>query len=158
MRLLRGFLSPVEVAELGALDGEWLPGRQGTGYDKLPLRERLADHPAVLRARTVLVPHEDLWDVYVIRYLDGAHVPDHVDAAEAGKRHLRINAILGAPKSGGELRIGGVLVELSIGDAVLFEPDREVHHVTPVVGTRVVFSVGAWISEKSSSASSLTTP
>src|SRR5688572_16832186 len=72
MRLLRGFLSPVEVAELGALDGEWLPGRQGTGYDKLPLRERLADHPAVLRARTVLVPHEDLWDVYVIRYTAAA--------------------------------------------------------------------------------------
>jgi hypothetical protein len=28
---------------------------------------------------------------------------------------------------------------------VRFFPDREVHAVSPVIGTRVVFSVGAWV-------------
>ena len=148
--VLESFLSADEVATLRALAETptgWKRGRQGTGYDTLPLRAQLgADHPIVARALARLgVPFEDYWDVYIIRYLDGAHIPEHVDAAEHDRRHRRINAVLAQPESGGELHINDVLVVLDVGDAVLFDPDREVHHVTPVVGTRLLFSVGAWV-------------
>ena len=149
MQILRAFLSPDEVASLRALADTptgWVAGRQGTGYDTLPLRDTFAGHPLVERALAQIgTPYEDYWDAYLIRYLDGAHVPDHVDAAQDGKRHRRLNAVLAQPTAGGELRIGGDLVELAVGDAVLFDPDRQVHRVSPVVGMRLVFSVGAWI-------------
>ena len=144
--VVRAFLSPLEIAELVALAdrGSWLAGRQGTGYENLPLRDVLVAHPVVERAIALLgTPLDDQWDVYLLRYLDGAHVPDHVDPARPGTRHRRINAILTPPTRGGELRIDGALVELSVGDAVVFDPDRERHEVSPVIGTRIVFSVGA---------------
>jgi predicted 2-oxoglutarate/Fe(II)-dependent dioxygenase YbiX len=55
-------------------------------------------------------------------------VPDHAQAA-----------------SGGELFVAGVRVDLAVGDAVLFSPDRETHEVTAVGGSRSLFSVGAWL-------------
>jgi 2OG-Fe(II) oxygenase superfamily len=91
------------------------------------------------------VPFDELWDVYLIRYPDGAHIPEHLDPAQHGRRHRRINAMVAPPISGGELVIAGARFELAVGDAVVFEPDRELHCVTPVVGTRLVFSVGAWV-------------
>jgi predicted 2-oxoglutarate/Fe(II)-dependent dioxygenase YbiX len=146
--ILRAFLALDEVASLRTLADApgWLAGRQGTGYEKLPLRDTHTKHSLVVRALAKLgEPYENYWDAYLIRYLDGAHLPDHVDAAEHGRRHRRINAVLAQPRVGGELWIDNVLVELEVGDAVLFEPDREVHRVSPVVGTRLLFSVGAWI-------------
>jgi hypothetical protein len=147
--ILRAFLSADEIAVLRALadtPSGWVTGRQGTGYDTLPLRDAFADHAAVARAlATIGTPFEHYWDVYVIRYLDGAHIPAHVDSAQHGRRHRRINALLAQPQSGGDLYIDDAHVVLDIGDAVLFEPDRERHYVTPVVGTRLLFSVGAWV-------------
>jgi len=149
--VLLEFLSPPEIAELreraAAADG-WTPGRQGTGYDILPLRRVLSDGPGSLIARGLAqlgTPFEDHWDAYLIRYRDGAHIPDHVDDAQHGKRHRRINAVLAAAAAGGELWIDGARIELGVGDAVRFFPDREVHAVTQVTGTRLLFSVGAWI-------------
>jgi hypothetical protein len=145
--VLRAFLSPTELAELRersrVADG-WTPGRQGTGYDILPLA--WPDHPLVVRALGQLgTPFEHHWDVYLIRYLDGAHIPAHTDPAQYGKRHRRINAVVTQASAGGDLRIDGALVELTTGDAVVFYPDAEVHEVTPVIGIRVLFSVGAWL-------------
>ncbi len=148
--LLRGFLSPTEVADLHAraqtADG-WTAGRQHTGYDILPLRPELtAASPLVARALAQIgTPFEDYWDVYFIRYQDGAHIPPHTDAAQHGKRHRRINAVITQAPSGGELLIDGVMITLAVGDAVLFHPDAEVHEVTKVGGPRLLFSVGAWV-------------
>jgi predicted 2-oxoglutarate/Fe(II)-dependent dioxygenase YbiX len=148
--VLRGFLSPTEVAELTTraqtADG-WTAGRQHTGYDILPLRPELtATSPLVARALARIgTPFEDYWDVYFIRYTDGAHIPPHTDAAQHGKRHRRINAVLTQAPSGGELLIDGTLIALAVGDAVLFQPDTEVHEVTRVGGPRLLFSVGAWV-------------
>jgi predicted 2-oxoglutarate/Fe(II)-dependent dioxygenase YbiX len=145
------FLSAPEVAELrergSAADG-WTPGRQGTGYEILPLKGVLPAGPGSLIARALGqlgTPFEDYWDVYLIRYRDGNHIASHVDDAQHGKRHRRINAVLTAADGGGELWIDGRRIELAVGDAVRFYPDRERHAVTPVVGTRLLFSVGAWI-------------
>jgi len=148
--VLPAFLSAVEIAELRAraavADG-WTPGRQGTGYDILPLKQVLPGASTLVTRSLALLgtPFEDYWDVYLIRYLEGSHIARHVDDAQHGKRHRRINALVTPPAGGGALWIDGQPIELAVGDAVRFYPDREVHEVTPVVGTRLLFSVGAWI-------------
>jgi len=148
--VLVAFLSGDEVQALCALaagDG-WKPGRQGTGYDILPLQDVLPAAPGSLIARSLArlgTPFERYWDVYLIRYRDGAFIAPHVDDAQHGKRHRRINAVLVPAERGGELTIDGQRIALASGDAVRFYPDREVHEVTAVVGTRLLFSVGAWI-------------
>jgi 2OG-Fe(II) oxygenase superfamily len=148
MERLPGFLTADEVVSLRVVAGSsrgWVLGRQGTGYENLPLR-RVFENTATARALAQIgTPYQDYWDAYIIRYPDGAYVPDHVDAAKFGRRHRRLNALLEPATSGGALSIDDVLVELAVGDAVLFDPDREVHRVSRVVGVRLVFSVGAWI-------------
>ncbi len=157
------FLSPAEVATLCALaeaqTSGWAPGRQHTGYEILSLRAptaaegrnvtpKVAPNVATLVTRALALigtPFEDYWDVYFIRYLDGAYIPPHTDPAQHGRTHRRLNAVLAQAPSGGELLIGGVQLELAVGDAVLFCPDREVHEVSRVVGPRLLFSVGAWV-------------
>jgi predicted 2-oxoglutarate/Fe(II)-dependent dioxygenase YbiX len=144
--LLPGFLAPDEVSALRARqhDDGWKPGRQGTGYDILPL-PRIREGAIERALAQIGTPYRDYWDVYLIRYGDGAHIPPHTDDAQHGRRHRRLNALLERATAGGELTIAGARVELAIGDAVLFEPDREVHEVARVVGSRLLFSVGAWV-------------
>ena len=156
--VLPGFLSAHEVTALRALadapvasmdsgDG-WRPGRQHSGYDILPLKTTLPDElrGALDRALAAIgAPVGDLWDVYLIRYAHGAHIPPHVDPAEPGKRHRRINAVLTPATRGGELVIDAQPIALAVGDAVRFFSDREVHAVSRVEGARLLFSVGAWI-------------
>ena len=151
--LLPQFLSFTEVDELRALaettvDG-WTPGRQHTGYDILPLRALMPiESRFVARGLAhVGAPFAEHWDVYFLRYCDGAYIPPHRDPAQFGCTHRRLNALLTQATSGGELLVGGERVVLSVGDAVLFSPDREVHEVTKVVGPRLLFSVGAWIGQ-----------
>jgi Rps23 Pro-64 3,4-dihydroxylase Tpa1-like proline 4-hydroxylase len=149
--VLPAFLSSAEVTELTALARAattgWTPGRQHTGYDILPLRATMPkDSRFVARALARLgEPFEDYWDVYFIRYEDGAYIPPHTDPAQHDRHHRRINAVLTRAATGGELRVGGTAIALAIGDAVLFSPDREVHEVSKVGGPRLLFSVGAWI-------------
>jgi predicted 2-oxoglutarate/Fe(II)-dependent dioxygenase YbiX len=165
--ILTAFLSPEEIAALrdhaAAAEG-WTPGRQNTGYDILPLKKAQSAAPGSLETPKKALPAglvnlgarclahlgppvADYWDVYLIRYHDGTYIPEHVDDAQLGMRHQRINAVVTAATAGGELRIDGTLVELSVGEAVRFFPDREVHAVTTVTGTRLLFSVGAWITD-----------
>ncbi len=149
--VLPQLLSPAEVTELRTLAESttqgWTAGRQHTGYDILPLRAVMpADSRFVARALAhVGTPFGDYWDVYFIRYADGAYIPPHTDPAQHGRTHRRINAVLAQAASGGELLIGGETIALAVGDAVLFSPDRDVHEVTKVGGPRLLFSVGAWV-------------
>jgi len=154
--VLPGFLSHPEIAELreraAGADG-WTAGRQGSGYDILPLKQVLPAGPDSLIARSLALlgtPYQDYWDAYLIRYRDGSYITEHVDDAQHGKRHRRINAVLTPASAGGELRIDGAPIALAVGDAVRFYPDCEVHAVSPVSGTRLLFSVGAWIEPVSS--------
>jgi hypothetical protein len=148
--VLRAFLSPDEVAALraqaSAMDG-WTPGRQHTGYDILPLRS-IMDRTAPLVTRGLALvgaPFEDYWDVYFIRYANGAHIPPHTDPAQHGRVHRRINAVLTQASEGGELMVAGITISLDVGDAVLFSPSGEEHSVSRVRGSRLLFSVGAWV-------------
>jgi predicted 2-oxoglutarate/Fe(II)-dependent dioxygenase YbiX len=149
--VLQAFLSAAEVAELRAHADRattgWKPGRQQTGYDILALRDVMdRDAPLVARGLARIgVPFEDYWDVYFIRYEDGAYIPPHTDPAEHGRIHRRINAVLLQGTGGGDLHVGGAKIELAVGDAVLFSPSSEIHEVSTVHGPRLLFSVGAWV-------------
>jgi hypothetical protein len=151
MTVLPAFFSPGEVAELRALAESthegWVPGRQHTGYEILTLRSSMPlASPFVARGMAHIgTPFEDYWDVYFIRYLDGAYIPPHTDPAQHGRSHRRLNAVLTQATSGGALLVAGEPVTLGVGDAVVFSPDRVSHEVTRVGGTRLLFSVGAWI-------------
>jgi hypothetical protein len=84
--ILPAFLTVDEIASLrgraaAAPPAAWKPGRQGTGYDTLPLREHAELHPLLARGLAAIgEPFEDFWDAYLIRYLDGSSIPPHTDA------------------------------------------------------------------------------
>lgn len=144
--LVPAFLSSAERSELLRLSDTPLPwtlGRQGTGYEIASLRD--APPPAVSRALALLGATGDRWDAYFLRYRDGAFVPPHLDPAQPGLRHRRLNALLSQAAAGGELHISGAAISLAPGDAVIFYPDSELHEVAPVAGTRLLLSVGALV-------------
>ena len=158
VRILKGFLRPEEKKILMDIAAgkhqdwwpcgtpNWQPGRQNTGYEKLPLRDRFAALPLVVRSAREVGVHDDFWDCYILRYPDKGFIPPHVDQETMGhKKHARLNAVLQSPKAGGILKIENEVVELEELDAVLFYPGFSVHEVSPVEGERLLWSLGAWI-------------
>ncbi len=130
----------------------WIAGRQGTGYEKLPLDVASEAIDALTAAGLTrmgewaaregrrIVGH----DRYLLRYAAGTLVPPHRDPPLAdGLRHLRLNAIIVHDGGGGSLRMDGVTVPVTEGDAVIFRPDLVDHEVTVLTsGHRLVWSVG----------------
>lgn len=155
MQLLPGFMSPFEIAALASLGMAethlWETGRQGTGYERLALRSLVDQDPlyaylADRALRLIGAPHENHWDMWIIRYPDGSHIPPHKDEATVfGLRHRRLNALVRAPRAGGDFVADGQVVPLAVGDAVLFYPDETEHSVSKVDDVRLIFSVGAWL-------------
>ena len=148
-RRLPAFLAPAVRAaliDLAASRGGWEPGRQGTGYEKLDLLA-LDDPPAfvaplIAGARVAMAVEYTGSDAYLLRYRDGSFIPPHRDPTRHG-RHLRLNAVVQASAPGsGELRLDGEVFDLDVGDAVVFRSDQVLHQVSPVVGERLMFSVG----------------
>ena len=140
--IVHNFLRPEDIClfEELAERSHFEPGRQGTGYEKLNIRGCFPN--ITERALHLLYPKRQTFiegecpghDCYLLCYRDGAYVPLHKDDATYGFRHRRLNAIVRAPESGGVLMIDGEIVDLRSGDAE--------HSVSPVVGERLVFSVG----------------
>lgn len=103
------------------MSNRWVEGRQGTGYQKLPL----------LRLGFA--------DAYLLRFPEGSHVPEHTDVVP-GSRHWRLNVVLRRAGSGGEFVCARAW---RLGRVALFRPDSEPHSVTRIEeGTRYVFSLG----------------
>lgn len=106
----------------------WQRGRQESGYDKM----LLAQSP-------VPVP----FDLWLLRYPEGAHIDWHTDPVNEGK-HFRLNVLLKKAKRGGKFLTKKVPI-FNHARAVLFRPDRDLHKVTEIQeGTRYVLSLG-WI-------------
>lgn len=110
----------------------WIPGRLGTGYRKLPLARG---------AR---------WDLYLLDFPPGAYAPPHVDRLE-GRRHVRVNLRLwgadtfheipwGAERVAAMLR-GRRAFGFFLGPLAVFRADFT-HAVTPSARRRVVLSLG----------------
>lgn len=105
----------------------WDRGRQGTGYDKL-----------LIAANPFVVP----FDVYLLRYPVGSHIPPHRDPLPAG-RHFRLNIVVRKSAAGGDFVCDNPIYASKRIN--LFRSDISTHAVTTVEGRpRYVLSVG-WV-------------
>lgn len=105
----------------------WRKGRQNTGYDVLTICSSKWPIP---------------FDLYIIRYNQGAYIPPHIDIIESGK-HYRLNVVLKNADIGGEFVCKNPIYETS--RIKLFRPDISEHSVTKIFsGTRYVLSLG-WL-------------
>lgn len=104
----------------------WQQGRQGTGYLKRRLLHRTGPP----------VP----FDLYLLKYPPGAHIPEHTDPVAKG-RHFRLNIVLKRGR-GGAFRCAAPIVDTP--RVKLFRPDLQPHAVEPVYATRYVLSLG-WL-------------
>lgn len=105
----------------------WDRGRQGTGYDKL-----------LLAANPFLVP----FDLYLLRYPVGSHVPPHRDPVPSG-RHFRLNVVVRRSRAGGHFVCDDPIYASERIN--LFRSDVSTHSVTKVEGRpRYVLSLG-WV-------------
>lgn len=100
---------------------KWQNGRQGSGYLKKKIFE--------------------FWkmDCYLIKYPDDSFIPEHVDQVD-GKKHYRLNIVINKPKSGGRFICDKTII--NTGRIILFRQDKYKHSLTPVVGERLVLSLG----------------
>lgn len=150
------FLRPLDIKFLNRLaevESGWMDGRQATGYQILPISQMVECQDIIRRCKRALNAEKaEHWDAYLIKYTDGTFVPPHKDPAEiSNMRHTRINTLLKRPDSGGEFKLHETphgtysSAKHQEGDAIIFYPDKLVHEVTKVEGTRLVLSVGAWL-------------
>ena len=105
----------------------WRSGRQESGYEKM-----------LLLVNPFLVP----FDVYLLRFRQGAAVPPHTDPVSE-KKHYRLNLILKRARRGGRFRCAKPIYESR--RIKLFRPDIHEHSVSEIEeGTRYVLSIG-WV-------------
>jgi len=111
---------------------KWQTGRQSSGYSKITLLESLWPLP---------------FDLYLLKFPEGSKIPEHVDAADEGFRHFRLNIILKKSHSGGEFLSESSIINWS--RIKFFRPDVSKHSVTQVVGgSRYVLSFGFLLKDK----------
>lgn len=156
-QVLFGFISPEVTAELLAIyrdapETAWLTGqRVAPGYSRLdmhkwPVSDSL--RAFIAHARRVMVeavggePAD--YDCWLLRYLAGGNIPDHVDPVASGHAaRYRLNVLLTPPATSGQLWVAGRPVGMAQGDAVLFSSGTLMHRVDPVPELRLVLSLGA---------------
>lgn len=110
----------------------WIEGRQGSGYSKIRLLE-------------ILKPFA--MDMYLLKFPEGASIPEHIDPVQSGYNHYRLNIILKKSLSGGEFLSETHI--LNFKRVKLFRPDISKHSVTKVVGgSRIVLSIGFLLKNK----------
>jgi hypothetical protein len=125
-----------------AVDDEWVPGRQETGYKKLDIVDKAGARWVIQRALNIIGRPPD-FDAWLLHYPKGSEITPHTDPAYEGKCHVRLNAIVIAGL-GGALYLDDTELPLARGDAYVFRPDITEHHVAPIEsGSRLVLSVGA---------------
>lgn len=108
---------------------QWSDGRQNTGYQKK------------------LILQWKFFDVWLIKYKEGDHIPEHVDVVSEGYNHHRINIVLKEALQGGDFICPNAKKFLK--RIYLFRPDRDKHSVTKIIkGERLVLSIG-WIKKNS---------
>ena len=105
----------------------WQRGRQRSGYDKMLLLHSMWPLP---------------FDVYVLRFPEGAEIAPHVDKVSFGA-HYRLNIVVKKAASGGEFVCKTPIFETP--RIKYFRPDACEHSVTRVnSGSRYVLSIG-WV-------------
>lgn len=112
---------------------KWREGRQGTGYRVLTLWQKW-------------------FDLHIIHYPVGAHIPLHVDPVN-GSEHHRVNIVLREALRGGIAYFDAIHVDRWCRSRIIkFRPDIVEHGVTKVrEGSRIVLSIGWKQNAKSNS-------
>lgn len=111
----------------------WKKGRQHSGYERLLLIKSSFPLP---------------FDMYIIRYKEGDHIPYHTDPAPKGRKHFRLNIFLRSAELGGEFLTKGRTI-YSSKYVQLFRPDITEHAVSKIErGKRLVLSIGWLLKEK----------
>lgn len=108
---------------------KWIPGRQGTGYEKL----------------CIFSSERFKCDLYILRYKPGSYINAHVDPISLSENHHRINIVLRKAIGGMfAVRSNSHLVQTYFFKRIVyFRPDICIHEVTKVLsGTRYVLSLG----------------
>ncbi len=103
----------------------WIEGRQGTSY---------------LNCKLLESKKWFFFDLYLIKFPVGSHIPLHRDGVDFGK-HYRANFILWPAKLGGKFSCEKCIIDLPF--VKFFRPDLYEHEVTEIKqGTRYVLSFG----------------
>ncbi len=143
------------VAAVDALPLVFTGGRQAGGYLKASLDDLVAVNGLCgpLQQLSRLLGDPPAVDRYWLVYPMGSSIPAHTDPSPAdGLVHVRANLVVGVAE-GGAFEADGAIIELGIGDAVVFRPDLVVHQVTMVTrGTRRVLSVGTVMTAEAAAA------
>jgi hypothetical protein len=156
-QVLFGFIQPEMVEELRGIfsvapESAWQTGqRVAPGYSRLDLhRWPVSDglRAFIAQAREAMVEavggKPEHYDCWLLRYLAGGNIPDHVDPVASGHAaRYRLNVLLTPPETSGQLWVDGRPVGMKQGDAVLFSSGTLMHRVDPVPELRLVLSLGA---------------
>lgn len=157
-RVFFDFIAPATAAEFRGIVGHapeelWLTGqRKAPGYSRLDLDKFIPISPSMAfflaHARQVLAEatgsEPGAWnDCWLLRYLAGGNIPDHVDPVPgASAARYRLNVLLSPEASSGLLWVAGRLVGMHQHDAVIFSSGTLMHRVDPVPELRLVLSLG----------------
>lgn len=107
----------------------WKLGRQNTGY----------------ATKRLLHSERFRFDLYLIRYTEGTHIPEHTDPTPGG-RHYRVNVVLWPARKGGKFFTKNP--SFSFGPIHIFRSDINPHQVTKVErGVRYALSFGIVLKE-----------
>lgn len=145
VRIIKDFLTQADIEQLllFAEQGNFDPGRQGTGYVKAYIPPKLFPELREDSLKQLGAPLDVGHDCYLVRYGVNNWIPSHKDDAPLAQEHHRLNAMVTMPERGGQLIVEGQAIELAIRDAYVFRPDLQEHEVRRVeAGVRLIWSVG----------------
>jgi hypothetical protein len=161
-----------DLQTIAAEDTDWREGRREGGYFKLPISggpDRVGSYPNAfpdLRKRLSLAvakfahtSYKDVYgghDFYLLYFPHDSFVPNHVDEAPKGMRHIRVNVAVTACEDGGELIVPNgfyaqarLKIKLAPGHGVIFEPSAVEHGLNRVyTGSQLWVSLGTLVKEK----------
>jgi hypothetical protein len=85
----------------------------------------------------------------ISRIAPGGQVHPHRDVAQAGRMHVRINVLVGAPEAGCVPVLDGNSLDVAAGDAWVCFASHCEHATTPVIGSRerILLSYGLQVEQ-----------
>ncbi len=101
---------------------KWMEGRQKSSYSKMLFGQG----------------HD--WDLWLLRFNDGSHVPEHTDPVKDNEKHYRLNIVIKSASGG---FFDGKSFFNLFNRIIFFRPDIWPHSMTKIYnGNRYMLSFG----------------